>query len=130
MSSRSDNKVETVTSHDFLLCTGIPMRPSLSVVATTAHSVTIEWTSAPSLIAITQYSTVLYQERDEDLLMVDVRNYRAGTENSTEFEGLRPFSHYSVEVVATNWAGMNASSVQASFRTLEAGKSILSVQSQ
>ena len=93
-----------------------------SIVTTAARSVVIEWTASTSFIPIIQYSVTLHLEKTGALTSDDVRIVTVdGTENSTEVEGLRPFSAFSVEVVAVNGAGKRSRSVALSFKTLEAG---------
>lgn len=93
-------------------------------MAVTARSAVIEWTQSLSLVAISHYSVLLYQDGDDStqLTLLSVVNYTAGGPNSRRFRRLRPFSQYTVEVVAINIARNSTRSKPVKFRTSEAGE--------
>lgn len=84
----------------------------------TARSAVIEWTQSLSLVAISHYSVLLYQDGDDStqLTLLSVVNY------TRRFRTLRPFSQYTVEVVAINRARNSTRSKPVKFRTSEAGE--------
>lgn len=99
----------------------------VTVVAVTARSAVIEWSQSLSLIAISHYSVLLYWGDGDDsteLTLLSAVNYTAGGPNSRRFRRLRPFSQYTVEVVAINRARNSTRSKPVKFRTLQAGEYI------
>lgn len=96
----------------------------VTLVAVTAHSADIEWSQSLSLIAISHYSVLLYRDGDDstELTLLNAVNYTAGGPNSRRFRRLRPFSKYTVEVVAINRARNSTRSKLVKFRTLQAGE--------
>ena len=111
--------------HHICMWTGVSTRPRVSAVVT-EHSVVIEWTPSQGLLAVANYTVLVYQEEEEegDNELVDTFNITAGAENNTVVEGLKSFSQYAVEVVAINIAGNRTSSELVNFSTLETGEYI------
>lgn len=93
----------------------------VTVMRVTARSAVIKWSPSLSLIAISHYSVILYEDRD-DSTQPNVANYTAGRPTIRVFGKLRPFSQYTVEVVAINTAMNSTRSQPVKFRTLQAGK--------